>query len=374
MGSKSQAMALKVLHIESNPEHAELIRLAISELPDVEIELTDCVAGFEHMFNASIHKAVLSAYTLKDGFGTDLLRVIRESGHPTPFIIVSDVIDEKMAVELLSLGATDYVYKEQPQKLPIVLTRALRESHLREQIRLLGLSMHDMMSPITAVSGYSDLLLEHLSHFGSNGHVPTRENPVEKVSRYTDIIRNGVQDISGILDQLRTISRQRLDLQTDFLSVDTNLVWITREVCELMRGAAFKREHRLEFQEPDEPVFASIDLGYFKRILYNFISNAIRYSPAQSTIKIQVYKLGHEAVLAVTDEGIGVSPEHHSKIFQLYSTINSQDLEQRKSTGLGLYINSILAQKLGGRITLDSEIGVGSTFYLILPATGLDNA
>lgn len=360
---------MKILYVVDNPADAELARMAISEHPEIETDTASGLAGFQRVFSPAVHKAVLSGHQLIDGHGTDILRILRESGHSTPCIIVSGVIDEKLATELLTLGATDYVFKDNLEKLPLVLTRALRESHMREQIRLLGLSMHDMMSPVTAVSGYSELLDYQISDVVESGQLRLDVQQSEKMIRYTDIIKNGISDISAILDQLRSISRQKLDLESDFLPVDTNTVWVTREVCELMRGSAFRRNHELTFIEPDEPVFACIDMGYYKRILYNFISNAIRYSPANSKITVRVYVVGNEAVVSVSDEGIGVSDEYHTRIFQLYGTINPSDLEQRNSTGLGLYINTILAQKLGGRITLESTLGKGSTFYLILPAS-----
>jgi len=106
-----------------------------------------------------------------------------------------------------------------------------------------------------------------------------------------------------------------------------------------------------------------------KQVIVNLLSNALKFTH-QGGIEIGVDfdESMRVATIAVTDTGIGIAPEHHDKIFEDFRQVDDSPSRQYGGTGLGLAICRRLANALGGRITLQSRLGEGSTFTLTIPA------
>jgi signal transduction histidine kinase len=106
-----------------------------------------------------------------------------------------------------------------------------------------------------------------------------------------------------------------------------------------------------------------------KQIIVNLLSNALKFTHEGSiAIAVDYDQRDRTAAVAVKDTGIGISPEHHEKIFEDFRQVDDSPSRQYGGTGLGLAICRRLATALGGRITLESTMGVGSTFTLTIPA------
>lgn len=350
---------MQILFIDDNPGGAELARVALKDISDVNIDFVTDFDGFKEAFDPVKYQAIVSDYQFVGEFGSDLLTYTREYSQDIPFIIISRSLTEDQAVEILTMGATDYVLKETLNKLPIVLKRAVDASSQKAQNRMLGLSMHDIMSPITAINGYLDLMNSCLN-------LNDEKNPIAEYSRQ---IQRGVTDISVILHQLRETSRERFDAGTALIPFDVDLNWIAEEVSEIMQGAAYGYHHELVFQGFDRPVYVSVDLPHVKRIIYNFISNSMRYTPEGGKIQVSVKEEETEAILSITDNGIGIPEDKLASIFEMHQCVNNVDLYNKRSTGLGLFVNAELAKKLGGRIRVESRLGMGTTFHLHLPVS-----
>jgi signal transduction histidine kinase len=119
----------------------------------------------------------------------------------------------------------------------------------------------------------------------------------------------------------------------------------------------------------DEPPLMISDRQKVKQVIVNLLSNALKFTH-QGGIEIGVdYEPSSQvATIAVTDTGIGIAPEHHDKIFEDFRQVDDSPSRQYGGTGLGLAICRRLATALGGRITLQSRLGEGSTFTLTIPA------
>jgi signal transduction histidine kinase len=119
---------------------------------------------------------------------------------------------------------------------------------------------------------------------------------------------------------------------------------------------------------PELPFIYS-DRQKVKQIIVNLLSNALKFTH-EGGIEITVNYDPHDrtASVAVSDTGIGISPEHHEKIFEDFRQVDDSPSRQYGGTGLGLAICRRLATALGGRIILQSAMGIGSTFTLIIPA------
>lgn len=122
----------------------------------------------------------------------------------------------------------------------------------------------------------------------------------------------------------------------------------------------------LVFEEPDGLPMLCTDEGKVAQILRNFISNALKYTE-NGEVKITASTVGNTIIFSVADTGIGIAPEDQKRIFEEFTQVDS-DLQKRvKGTGLGLPLSSKLAELLGGKVYLQSQLGKGSTFFAVIP-------
>ncbi|MEO1464618.1 MAG: ATP-binding protein, partial [Cyanobacteria bacterium J06633_1] len=109
------------------------------------------------------------------------------------------------------------------------------------------------------------------------------------------------------------------------------------------------------------------DGNFIKRILTNLLSNAFKFTES-GEVKVKVWELDPSTIaIAVRDTGIGIAPEDHDKIFQAFRQGDQTFTRQHSGTGLGLAISESLVAMMGGKISLDSELGKGSTFTIVIP-------
>ena len=142
----------------------------------------------------------------------------------------------------------------------------------------------------------------------------------------------------------------------------------------LMKPQASKRDITLRLKvEPNLPLVQT-DAGKLQQILFNFLANAIKFTPSSGTVTLAASLLDAEGEhphikIDVTDTGPGIPPEDHDRIFEKFTQLDSTDTREHGGTGLGLTISRELVQMLQGRIEVDSDVGCGATFSVIIPLT-----
>jgi signal transduction histidine kinase len=164
------------------------------------------------------------------------------------------------------------------------------------------------------------------------------------------------------LSQLESISPSKLVRQT--IDLESLVATIVRrfETKSHERHIAFETLIATEARE-----LTSVP-NFIDAILFNFVSNAVKYSPDHTTIQIRI-ELGSsgETILSVIDQGPGIAPEFHQRIFERFYRINDDQLYSARGTGLGLYLCRYFAECLGGRVEVISEPGSGSEFRAVIP-------
>jgi two-component system, NtrC family, sensor histidine kinase KinB len=108
-----------------------------------------------------------------------------------------------------------------------------------------------------------------------------------------------------------------------------------------------------------------VDVAQIERVIVNVLTNALKFSPGDTPIVVQVYQQATDAIVAVTDQGIGIALEDLPHLFEKH--YRAQAVEQIMGNGLGLYSSRLIVEAHGGRLWAESAIGVGSTFRLALP-------
>ena len=234
------------------------------------------------------------------------------------------------------------------------LTRLLKAN--QENVSQLA---HELKNPLNSIIGYSELILR------SSRKNPEVQDTVPHVEHIERVVRNGRQLLRLINDTLE-ISRYeagKMKLQP----VATDVHYLIKDVFEMLQPLASAKDLQMVVDCEQAPEKVLTDPLRLQQVVTNLLSNAIRYTES-GTVQLRCQKLSdNQWSIAVTDTGVGIAPEDQSRIFDPFFRVGNSDTYLPDSTGLGLAIVSQLVQLMQGKIELISQVGVGSTFTVILP-------
>ncbi|MFM7424793.1 MAG: sensor histidine kinase [Elainella sp.] len=217
---------------------------------------------------------------------------------------------------------------------------------------------HELKTPLTSIIGYSELFLRQ------------QRNPVKdsmpNLEHVERVLRNGRQLLRLINDALELSRSDAGQLQLRLTPTDVRQV--IEAAVELMQPLASQRHLDLVLDCDQAPAEVMTDALRLQQVLTNLVSNAIRYTETGKVLISCRVLNDQQWLLAVSDTGVGISPEDQAKVFNPYFRVPALDQSfAPDSTGLGLAIVVRLVKLLQGEITLESEVGIGSTFMLIFP-------
>ncbi|MBD2497696.1 HAMP domain-containing sensor histidine kinase [Nostoc sp. FACHB-280] len=235
------------------------------------------------------------------------------------------------------------------------LTRLVRAS--KDSLSQLA---HELKTPLTSIIGYADLFLRQQRQ---NPELKDSHSNLESIER---VMKSGRLILRLINDTLE-ISRYdagRMILQPTVIDVRE----LINSVIEIIEPLARNKELSLIVDCERAPNQVTTDPLRVQQILTNLLSNAIRYTES-GTVSLQCYQESEQTwAVSITDTGLGIALEAQSQIFQPYfRAVSEQQASDSQGTGLGLAIVSRLVQLLHGEIKVDSQLGKGSTFTVILP-------
>lgn len=215
---------------------------------------------------------------------------------------------------------------------------------------------HELRTPLNAIIGFSEAL--SLEIFGN-----LNDKQMEYVK---DIHSSGVHllgMINDILD-LSKIEAKKMDLNL----AKINLLSLISESINIIRGIANKKAIKIHLLTQDTDINVKADQTKLTQIMYNLLSNSIKFSPENSEIFIQIQKKHKNfAEITVKDQGIGIPPEYHEKVFEKFQQVDASLTRKHSSTGLGLTITKELVELHGGKIRLESQKDCGASFIFTLP-------
>jgi len=222
---------------------------------------------------------------------------------------------------------------------------------------LLGMAAHDLRNPLHAILSYSDFLIEDLSDTLSDDHL-----------EFLSIIQSSSEFMAGLVNDLLDVAKiESGKLQLN--KAPTDLHDLVERVVGVMRPLAANKEITLRASLEQVPA-TSLDRGKIEQVLNNLLSNAVKYSSAGTKVDIRLRRENGWSVLEVEDRGQGIPEEERGALFQPFQTTSARGTAGEKSTGLGLVITKRIVEGHGGWIEVDSEVEVGSTFTVRLPADG----
>jgi len=235
-------------------------------------------------------------------------------------------------------------------------TKALKEANrLKEE--LISTLAHEMRTPLTSIKGYATALLMEDVSFNPS----TQQEFLQIIDEECDILQNLIHDLleSSIIDAglLRLVPQPIL------------LSRLVRDVIEELTHQTRKHQFVVDFSD-DFPI-VDADPQRIAQVLRNLIDNAIKYSPNGGLIVVRGEAWPLEAVVSVSDQGVGIAPEHLNRLFEKYFRIESGLVRHVVGSGLGLPIAHTIVESHNGRIWAESRLGEGTTFFFALPLAGL---
>lgn len=240
-------------------------------------------------------------------------------------------------------------------RLVSYVTTALALSRIREGIRrqedLLGIVSHDLKSPLTAISGQAQILR-------------AQESSHPRVVARAEAILRTTTRMASMIDDLVDGARQ----ESGHLTLRVERVPVRSHVEDMLaRMSGVLEVGRVDVALPDEPELAvRADAARLERILANLLSNALKYSPADSTVTLEGEVRGDRVILSVRDRGPGVAPQDLTRVFQRY--FRAPSTRHVDGIGLGLHSTRLLVEAHGGTIRVENAPAGGAIFRVELPA------
>ncbi|QDU31202.1 Sensory/regulatory protein RpfC [Anatilimnocola aggregata] len=369
---------MQLLLIENDPWIASLLCEAASmRASGLNIRHVDTFElGVEFLRSKPID-VVLVELNLPDEQGLRTLDRLRNEFPQLPVVVLTRIADEDMAITAIQSGAQDYLIKEAVSYG--LVSRSVRYAYERKQIEMelerakeealaasraksefLAHMSHEIRSPLTAILGFSDNLLE------------PKLAPDEVVAAAETIKRNSehlLEIVNDILD-ISKIESCRFEID----QLNCSPAQIVLDVMEVLEPRARGKGLKLSLDwTPGVPATITSDPVRLKQILLNLVSNGVKFTTS-GEVRIGVRLIerpAHEPLLqfSVSDTGIGMTIEQQHGLFKAYQQGGSWVSRTYGGTGLGLAISRELARKLGGDISLESELGQGSRFFACV-ATG----
>ncbi|MBK1986159.1 response regulator [Sphaerospermopsis aphanizomenoides BCCUSP55] len=392
---------LKILVVDDDEVDRMAVRLALTKASVyMEIsEVSDCNDALSVLENTKFDCVFLD-YHLPDQDSLTLIHKLRSSEIKVPLVILTAQGEEKIAVELMKIGVTDYLIRSQlfSENLTRVLQNAIRlyqaemkadvayqqlkESHeqlirknqeLEQQqqkiqlqnLRLLEASRlkskflatisHELRTPMNAIIGFSQILLR--PKFGNLTN--QQADMVERIlnnGKHLLMLLNEVLDFSKLESGKLELKPEIFDLS----KIVNNSVLEIRSLAEaknLSLLVEIDLQNSLVFNDPIR----------VRQIIINLLSNAVKFTETGG-IWIEVTEIPkNRLTMTIRDTGIGISPQDYTHIFEAFRQVDQGISRKYPGTGLGLAITDSLVKMMGGKIFLESQLGVGSIFKIELP-------
>ena len=279
-------------------------------------------------------------------------------------VIVDGRASSSMQAPKLSVQLHTYGEGQQ-----LLLTRDITSITMADAMRrdFVANVSHEIRTPLTVLGGFVETLQS----------IPMGK---DEQQHYLNLMAVQADRMQSLVADLLTLSQlegssppglyERVDLPTLMSEVAADAVALSSVVSE-QTGGAYGPVHELVFAPAPEWLLLGVRSELLSAIS-NLLSNAIRYTPAGGQIRAEWSRVPEGVVFAVTDTGPGIAPEHLPRLSERFYRVDRSRSRETGGTGLGLAITKHVVQRHGGELRIQSEVGKGSTFMLVLPASRVE--
>lgn len=238
-----------------------------------------------------------------------------------------------------------------------------REHELVEELQeldtykgqLIATVAHELKNPLTSIMGHLEMLESSPDLSG------TARTSLHAMDR-------GAHRMVRVIEDLLLLSKVG-DPDNPIIAVPVDLCRVVEDVLDMTRVSAEQKQLEVTVDLPGAPVLTLGDADELDRVCANLVSNAVKYTPATGAVRIELASLDDEVVLTVCDEGIGISQDDLTRLGTEFFRSSNPEAVALPGTGLGLAIVRRILDRHAGRLEIESELGKGSTFRVLLPAT-----
>ncbi len=234
-----------------------------------------------------------------------------------------------------------------------------QNEHLRQLDSLkdefVGLVSHELRTPLTSIRGYLDLVLDD------------RDELSEDHQKYLEVVQRNSKRLLQLVSDLLFVAQ----VDAGRLSVEREDVDLAAIAAEAIQGAQpHADEQQVELELHLEPARLSGDPARLSQLIDNLVSNAIKFTSAGGSVVVRTQTTRRGVLLEVADSGIGIPADEQAQLFERFFRSSNARKAAIQGTGLGLVIVQAISEAHGGRVSLESEEGVGTTFRVEMPASG----
>ena len=311
-------------------------------------------------------------YNLPDGNGIELIGQFRILGIKFPLIALTGQGNEQVIVDLMKIGASDYIKKNnfKPDLIYHVLQQCMRlyqaeiaadeakkqrEDLLEQREAFISYMTHDMQTPLVGANRMLELIQDDA--FGVVS---------DSVKQKIDIIVNSNQDLLSMVRDLVEVYSYDMNIQ-EINRIPIDIRDLAQEVIQELSPLAIDRNLDLELIVKNQALNyqISIDRLVLKRVLVNLIGNSLKFTETGHILLIIAGSSMNNPMIkiSVQDTGIGISPEDKVQLFERFRRGN----HKRSNSGLGLYLCRRIVEKHNGTIHVESHLNQGTTFTILLP-------
>jgi CheY-like chemotaxis protein/anti-sigma regulatory factor (Ser/Thr protein kinase) len=230
----------------------------------------------------------------------------------------------------------------------------LVDSDRHKSVFLASMS-HELRTPLNAILGFSELLIDS----------PDGEYPTATRTRFLQQIHSSGKHLLGLINDILDLSKieaGQMELRLQLVSVAE----VVAQVVSTIEPLATQKQIKVQARDVNAGEITA-DAGKVKQMLLNLVANAVKFTPDGGEITITASRLEKTVEIAVADNGIGIAPKDHARVFQGFQQVDSGIERQQAGTGLGLHLTRRFAALHGGDVLIDSQLGKGSVFTIVLP-------
>ena len=215
--------------------------------------------------------------------------------------------------------------------------------------------IHNLKNPVGVAFSFSEMILEGLQNYTP-----------DKLERHIEIIKNSSEFSLNLLNSFAEFHRyQSTDLKLYF--ANQNFSKVILEVLEKVKKKADEKGISIQTNLPEKDIEYYFDKTELAKAISNVLNNAIRYSSESTSVHLNIFESKNEINVIIADQGIGIEEDHLLAIFNDFFVVNTYSNDTKKCIGLGLPITKRILDIHNGKITVESQIGKGSTFTITLP-------
>lgn len=317
------------------------------------IYIAQDITGDKTMFFSLLTNLSLASAIAIGGMSIAIAWYVARALQPLQRIsqLTQTISAEELGEARIQLENAPWEVKELAHTFDQMLTRL--SDAWEHQRQLVSDVSHELRTPLTIVSGYLQSILRR----GNNLTAAQREG--------LEIAASEAERTVQLLQDLLELARA----DSGGIHFHLEPLILNKWLKEVMEKTKKYGDRQIDFEMPDYPISIKADPSRLKQVLYNLIDNAVKYSEAQTPIKVKLERQ-KQAILLVCDRGIGISLQDQARIFERFYRADEARSHATGGTGLGLSIVKTFVEGMGGNISVSSQPGRGSTFLVSFPLLG----